>query len=181
MAFLLIAAKHSEYGVDIIDFGGGLASNYYQHRRILARLGKNRWSIIERPIFVKLGCEHFQSSEVTFCSSLADILWTDPKAILFSGSLQCLVDPFRILAQVVASSGIDLVAIDRVLMSPSEYHAAFVQNPSIYAANYPVWCFSRDRMVEWFWENGFDLVEHFTSNPDAYFDHCGMIFARRMA
>lgn len=142
-----------------------------------------RWNIVERPVFARLGAEHFQSSELSFSSSLADLLSgqaSQAESLLFSGSLQYVSDPFAILAQA-AESEIKLIALDRVLVSPSPDHAIFIQNPDpsiFYQANYPVWCFSRDKIVRWFSDRGFALVEHFTKNADAHFNHCGMIFVR---
>ena len=186
LAFLLIAFARQKSGLDIIDFGGGLGSNYYQNRKVLHQLTPTpiSWSVVERPIFANLGAEQFQSSELNFSSSLGDVLSRPApsgEALLFSGSLQCVPDPFSLL-ELVVDSKIKLVAFDRVLVSPSLDHAIFVQNPDpniYYQANYPVWCFSRDRMIKWLSDNGFSLVEHFTYNPETHFDHCGMIFVRQ--
>lgn len=185
LAFLVLALSRNKRGIDIVDFGGGLGSNYVQNRKVLRHMTATpiRWNVVERPVFAKLGLEHFQSDELFFYSTLLDVQSRPaplPEAILFSGSIQYIASPFALLDEVIKAD-IHIIALDRVLVAPRSDSAPFVQHPDprvYYQATYPVWCFSRDKLILWFRDRGFELVEHFTSDRDANFDHCGMIFVR---
>jgi putative methyltransferase (TIGR04325 family) len=182
ISFLLLALSRQKTTINIIDFGGGLGSNYFQNRKLLRQLSGTSvsWNVVERPICAKSGTEHFQTEELKFFSSLEVAvakLKPIPDALIFTGSLQYLAEPFLLLDQVV-NYGIKLVAFDRLLVSPLSDHAAFVQRLNFSPASFPVWCFSKDAFISWLTGKGFLLVEHFTSNSDVHFDHCGMIFAK---
>jgi putative methyltransferase (TIGR04325 family) len=187
LAFLLLVLSRHKDILNIIDFGGGLGSNYFQNRKILRQLAATsvRWNIVERPIFAKLGIEHFQTAELTFYSILDDVLLKVkpiPDALLFSSSLQYVADPFSLLDQVV-NVGIRIIALDRLRFWPGYEHAVFIQHPDPnlhYQATYPIWIFSKDTFVAWLVAKGFMSVEHFTSDPDPYFNACGMIFIRQL-
>lgn len=188
LAFLLLVLSRHKDILNVIDFGGGLGTNYFQNRKILRQLSGTsvRWNIVERPVFAKLGAEHFQTNELNFYSTLEDALSNVtpiPDALLFSGSLHYVADPVSVLDQAI-NAGISIIALDRLLVSPENEHAVFIQHPNPYThykATYPVWCFSRDAFVARFVANGFMLVERFTGAPDAHFDRCGMIFVKRAA
>jgi putative methyltransferase (TIGR04325 family) len=185
LSFLILSLSRSKHGIDIIDFGGGLGSNYIQNRAVLRHMAATpiRWNVVERPIIAKLGLENFRSDELFFYSSLQEAWLRStplPDSILFSGSLQYVASPFALLDEVI-SANLRIIALDRVLIAPRGDSAPFVQHPDrrvLYQATYPVWCFSRDKLILWFRDRGFELVEHFTSDREANFDHCGMIFVR---
>jgi putative methyltransferase (TIGR04325 family) len=180
LAFLFLTVARSG-NLNIIDFGGGLGANYFQHIKLIQHLSNLlavRWNVVERETFAKIGAEQFQTSELRFRSNMPSP--AQSAALLFSGSLQYLPEPFALLGGAV--SGINIVALDRVLTSPLTQHAIYVQHPdprTFGPATYPVWCFSRDGLIKWFSERGFFLVEHFTDDPARHFDHCGMLFVRQ--
>jgi putative methyltransferase (TIGR04325 family) len=179
LAFLLLAkARYSR--LEVIDFGGGLGSNYFQNLRLLRSLSNTprRWNIVERNDMTKLGAEHFQTDELRFGASLATALHAGA-VLLFSGSLQYVAKPFDLLKEAISST--DIIALDRVIVSPIATDAVFIQhpNPLTYGrATYPVWCFSKDALIDWFVARGFVLVDHFTHDPRRHFDICGMLFQR---
>jgi len=187
LAFLALALSRGRGRLDVLDFGGGLATNYHQNRKVLAHLADTqvRWNIVERPVFADLGRQHFERPGLRFFASLdeaATALGDDlPDAFLFSGSLQCLEQPAATLDAAIAL-GARVLAFDRLIVAPEADDRIFVQQPdpvAYYAATYPTWCFSRRRFVERLADRGFTLVEDFTQDPDRPFDHCGMIFVAR--
>jgi putative methyltransferase (TIGR04325 family) len=184
LAFLLLVLSRQKSTLNIIDFGGGLGSNYIQNRKLLRHLRATSiyWGIVEQEAFAKLGREHFQTEELKFFSSIDEALSSAPHcdALIFTGSLQNIAEPYALLDQII-NAGINLIAMDRLLVSPSAADGAFVQRPDpvlYYPATYPVWCFSKEKFIERLTAKGFTLVEYFTSDPDHPFDHCGMIFSK---
>ena len=185
LAFLHLVHARSNHIINLIDFGGGLGTNYFQNRKILKRLPntKIRWNVVEQDTFADLGMTHFANTELTFNKTLEDLLSGPPShfgGLLFSGSLQCVPTPFSLLEEAI-EAGINIIAMDRLLLSPTRQHAVYIQHPDpniYYSASYPVWCFAKDVFIAWFGYRGFKLVEHFTSDPDKAFDHAGLIFVR---
>ena len=186
LAFLAIASAMNGGKIDIVDFGGSLGTNFAQNRRVLRPFidrGKCTWNVVERPPTADLGRKHFQDENLQFFGNLGELkarLLKIPTSFLFTGSLQCVDEPFSLLNWVI-DCGVNLIAFDRLLVSPKAQDEVFVQRPNpeiYYRAAYPVRCFSRSRFLEMMVSKGFVLVEEFTKSPGAQFDHCGMIFAR---
>ena len=187
LAFIALALARQTDHLEIVDFGGSLGTNYFQNRKILEYLDELQrpiiWNVIERPILATLGKEHFANAKLKFFSSLHEAIAGEgirPDAFLFSGSLQYTDDPFCLLDQVMRA-GAGILAFDRLLVSPTDSHQSFIQHPDPekhYPATYPVWCFSKDLFIGNLTSKGFKLIEHFTTDPSAHFDHCGMIFVR---
>jgi putative methyltransferase (TIGR04325 family) len=183
LAFLILHMSRHKNKISIIDFGGGLGTNYFQNRKILGGLYNTSvsWNIVELPLLSELGREHFANSQLTFFSDIGDAIRAVrdvADSVLFSGSLQYIPEPFALLDQVIDRGG-KLLAFDRLVVSPTENHAVFVHVPHpeyYYPATYPSWCFSKELFIRNLAARGFQLVEHFTRHPDRHFDICGMIF-----
>ena len=186
LAFIILALSRHKDKLDIIDFGGSLATNYFQNRKVLQHLEQTQftWNVIERPVLAKLGREHLSNANLHFFSSLREAMNSSNGAsdcFLFSGSLQYVAEPLVVLDEVIGL-GAKLVALDRLLVSPEDGPQVFIQHPNPemhYPATYPVWCFSKKAFIRNLVSKGFTLVDNFTHNPNAHFDHCGMIFVSR--
>lgn len=176
LAFLcLILSRYDS--VNVVDVGGQLGTSYFQNRRILRSLGSipATWNIVETEAFARLGMQHLQTSELKFFPSIQEAPISN--AVLFSGSLQYVSNPFEILEYVI-DGGATVIALDRVALHPGREHEIFVQHaPTIYGASFAVWQFSRDTLVGWFEDRGFKLVGQFAM-PYAHVDNSGMIFIR---
>lgn len=177
-ALLLAVARYRK--LSVIDFGGALGSNYYQNIKLLRALPTIpiSWNVIERPALAKLGAAQFQTPELQFHAELAAVKLEDA-VLLFTGSLQYVADAFGFLDEAIR--GIDIVALDRVLVSSKAEHAIFVQHldPKRFGrVTLPTWCFSMDGLIGWFAERGFVLVELFAVNPRARRQNCGLLFMR---
>jgi putative methyltransferase (TIGR04325 family) len=183
LAFLTLALARQRDPLALVDFGGGLATNFFQNRKILWNLDGTpiSWNIVERPILVQLGRQHFARPGLAFFADLdeaARALGNLPDALMFSGSLQCLREPLATLDKVIAM-GVKTLAFDRLIVAPESDDRVYVQCPDpelYYAATYPTWCFSKRRFIANLEGRGFRLVEDFPENPDAHFDHCGLVF-----
>jgi len=186
LAFLTLVASANDGAINIVDFGGSLGTNFFQNRHVLKTCmegGNCAWSIIERKAIVNFGRKHFQNEILRFFETVDEarrVLRTLPRSVLFSGSLQCLENPYFILDQVIGA-GVDLLAFDRLLCSPIQEHEIYIQNPDphrYYAASYPVWCFSRTKFIEYLGARSFELIAELSQRPELTFNHAGMIFRR---
>jgi putative methyltransferase (TIGR04325 family) len=173
----LVLAKHR--AIELIDFGGGLGSNYFQNRKIVRATGLPvRWNVVERAALAEIGAREFQTDELRFFPSLAEI---SPKcdSVVFTGSFQCLATPDPVLDGFAAETRI--LAFDRLIVSPEAIDRIYVQHPDpvmFYRATYPTWCFSKAGFIDRLAKRGFTLVEDFPTNPTAPFDVCGFVFLR---
>ncbi len=196
LAFLAMASGMNGGKLDIVDFGGSLGTNFAQNRKILRPFierGKCAWSVVERPPTADLGKKHFEDENLRFFGALDELKMQRhelPTSFLFSGSLQCVDEPFALQDRII-DGGVNLIAFDRLLVSPKAQHEIFIQQPDPamqYHTTYPTWCFSRNLFVETMASKDFALVEEFTLPAGAQFDYhrgpgkpyywCGMIFAR---
>ena len=100
---------------------------------------------------------------------------------MFTSSVQYLPDPHRLLDEVAASA-IDVVAFDRLLVSPAAAEdGPYVQHPNravYYDATYPVWSFAKRPFIDRMAARGYSLVEAFDDDDTAPLDQCGLLFVR---
>ncbi len=97
---------HTEGGIkgalSVLDFGGSLASLYFQHRETLAQYTKVNWCVVEQAHFVDIGKEEFETDELKFEYSIADAVQKyHPNIALISGVLQYLENPYTWLDEIV--------------------------------------------------------------------------------
>lgn len=177
-ALVLAAARHR--ALNVIDFGGGLGSNYHQHRKLLHALSDVHvsWNVIERAPLAKIGAEQFQTSELRFYADLTDVRPEDA-VLFFTGSLQYVADAFGLLERAVRY--IDIVAVDRLYVSAAPDHAVYLQHldPKEFGAvTLPMWVFANAKLIAWFAARGFTLVEQLTLARERKRQFCGLLFHR---
>jgi putative methyltransferase (TIGR04325 family) len=177
-ALLLAADRHR--ALDVIDFGGGLGSNYFQNLRLIRALAgaPTSWNVVELAPLARIGVEQFQTEQLRFHDDLGAVRLAHP-VLLFTGSLQYVADAFALLERALGIT--DIVALDRVLVWDEAEHAVFVQrlDPRRFdRVTLPTWCFAKDALIAWFEARGFRLVEHFAGRARQRFENCGMLFVR---
>jgi len=146
----LLRAADAEARLDVIDFGGSLGSTYRQCRPLLDRLVGLRWWVVEQPAFVAAGQAEFSTDELRFVNLVDEVpRGGGASVVLASSVLQYLRDPAEALA-AFAASGAGHLVIDRTPVSDQPVDRLCVQvvPRHIYAASYPCWIFSRQRLVE---------------------------------
>jgi putative methyltransferase (TIGR04325 family) len=143
---LLHAAIKNGVGLHVVDFGGSLGSFYFQHRSFLKHVLDLKWSIVEQSEYVRVGRKEFQDETLNFFSTLDECASRGKiDVVLFSGSLQCVENPFYFLERAGALSG--CIMIDRIPFIKGERDRITVQRvpPSIYKASYAHTFFARDK------------------------------------
>lgn len=183
-AALMWQAARSGGSLRVLDFGGSLGSTYRQYGRLLCDLTV-AWGVVEQPEFVAAG-RRFEDGRLSFHDAVdAGAVAVDPNVALFSSVLQYLSDPYAAIDDV-AATGVQTIVIDRTPMTELAHDVPAVQlvPASIYAASYPSWLFSRERLVAHL--AGWDLIDTFPGiEPDMNTDGgtpvrwLGMTFVRR--
>lgn len=166
--------------LDVIDFGGGLGSNYFQNLKLIRALAdaQTSWNVVERAPLARIGAEQFQTSQLSFHDDLGAVRLDHP-VLLFTGSLQYVADAFGLLETAVKLT--DIIALDRVLVWAEAEHGVFVQRLDTRRfgpVTLPTWCFAQSTLIDWFAARGFRLVERFEAGPPQRFTNCGLLFVR---
>jgi len=87
----------------VVDFGGSLASAYFQNRSMLDAIRPLLWSVVELPAVVACGNAEFADARLAFFTAMADAAARAPIDVaLFSGSLEYLAAPYAILGEAAA-------------------------------------------------------------------------------
>lgn len=79
--------------LQVVDWGGALASAWVQHRCWLADLPGVRWSVVEQPSVVASGRRLFSPADVTFHADPIAACAAGVDAVMWSASLQYFPDP----------------------------------------------------------------------------------------
>jgi putative methyltransferase (TIGR04325 family) len=184
LAGLMWVAAQSGGKLNVLDFGGSLGSTYFQNRCFLQHLQPVRWNIVEQPQIVKTGKECFEDEHLRFYES-ASLCFsqTTPNALILSGVLQYLKEPYNALKEL-SRNPIKYLILDRTPFWEGPTDRLCVQQvpPSIYPASYPAWIFSRSKFLACFKSKPFLVVAGF-QDPDRLsgpvpFNYEGMIMKR---
>ena len=165
----------------VIDFGGAFGGSYRQYKAFHGKPAS--WAVVEQPAMVKLGREHFQDAELVFHPTLETAGPAD--AILLSSALQYLPKPDELIGAILAAR-IPYVIIDRTPCSAQARDILAVQKvpAEIYAASYPCWIFSRERLLQAF-SPGYRLGASFSDASGTWraqatdFELAGFLFDAR--
>lgn len=178
-SLLQIAAERRS--LRVIDFGGSLGSTLRQNRNYLGRLKiPLAWRVVEQEHFVAAGQE-FADGILGFYRTIGEADRDGTDVVLFSSSLCYLRDPGVLLDQVAASTARYLI-LDRLPVIEERKDRIALQKVAepIYTASYPVWLFSRDKLLrdlsaQW------RLIESWRSElqPDAKSESHGFFLERR--
>jgi putative methyltransferase (TIGR04325 family) len=168
----------------VIDFGGAFGGSYRQYKAFHGKPAS--WAVVEQAAMVDLGKKHFENAELDFHPSLESALSGGPAdAILLSSALQYLRTPYE-LVRAILGAHIPHVIIDRTPCSAQPRDILAVQKvpAEIYAASYPCWIFSRERLMEAF-SLGYSLMASFSDASGTWraqatdFELAGFLFDAR--
>ena len=162
LAGLMWAAAQGGGRLAVLDFGGSLGSGYFQNLKFLHELADVRWGVVDQPHYVACGRDHIQDERLRFYETIEECVGEmRPNVVLLGSVLQYLRAPYQILHQM-SQIGRTLLIIDRTPFSNLDEDRISVQHvpPSIYAASYPSYIFSRrtfDKKIREHWT----LIEKF--------------------
>lgn len=152
LSALLWVAAQNDGCLNIIDYGGALGTSYYQNKKFLDNLKKVRWNIVEQGHFVELGKKEFENESLKFYFDLDSCVRENQvDAVLFSGVLQYLENPFAVL-QKVRDSFIKFVLVDRTSFHNGGQDKIIIQKVpgAIYKVSFPCWVFSENKFLSFF-------------------------------
>lgn len=148
--------------LDVVDFGGGLGSTWWQHRSLL-REYRVSWRVVERPQLVEAGRREFSDAVLSFYPTLVEALSVGPtQVILLSSVLSYLQDPHALVREVVKGR-IPHVIVDRTPFIAGKRDRLAVQSAprEIGGGRYPCHLFNRDRLFAAF-QADYELAEEWS-------------------
>jgi putative methyltransferase (TIGR04325 family) len=169
---LLWAANISSDGLQVLDFGGGLGTSYFQNLPFLSSVRNLRWTIVEQQVFVEHGRDIFRNHPtLRFSERLDDCLLSRYDVAVISSSLQYVKFPYDVLRKILESR-INILVFDRTVFSPEDHDYIVRQyvDKTIFPAVLPLWVFSRQRFIN-FVSSKYELITEFDSyKSTAYLD-----------
>ena len=160
---LLRAAIENGGALTVFDFGGGFGTSYFQCRRFLESVRPLRWLIVDQPTHVEYGRQDFESEELRFLRTAADVLsGYRPNVLLLSGVLPCVPAPYDLLSELLPH-GIPYVIVDRTFFLARAADRLTVQDGpwEIYPGSYPAWFLSESRLRDTVSAHKYDLIAAF--------------------
>ncbi len=165
LASLLYIALKNNGQLNVMDFGGSLASYYFQHIKVLESIDKLRWGVIEQAHFVDWGKKHLTTQSLKFYNTPLEFSADGyPDVIFLSSVLQYLETPYVILEQLL-DLNVEYILFDRTAFITGDKDRLTVQTvpESIYKAKYPAWFLSWSKFHAVVTKAGYEVLWEFTS------------------
>lgn len=176
-SLLLVAATNNS--LRVIDFGGSFGTTFQQNKKFLSRLNITcEWRIVEQPKIAQIGCVEFSTKQLSFYSSIDAAIKDGYDAMLFSGSLCYVSDPYHHILKAIKTNA-PYIVIDRTPIQHEADDSFSVQHTpsSIYKASYPIRNFSYTKLTKTFLDD-YDLIEEWKCDlqPDPNTTSMGFLF-----
>ncbi len=184
VAMLLWIALKENNKLNILDFGGSLGSQYFQHKTMLANIKKLSWNIVEQPHFVEIGRSHIHDPWLHFFNSVEDsVKNVRPQVILLSSVLPYLEKPHEFIDNIIQEKFpyilIEKTPFFEIDKGKDRLTLQTVKKP-IYDATYPAWFFSKQKFLLHF-DTSYELLFTFSHDGQsmAGTTYQGMLFKLR--
>ena len=175
---LLWAASNKKTKLEVVDFGGGLGTSFFQNKPLLAFVDRLDWHIVEQSSFVQEGRKLFQNGLLSFYTNIEECLSAvKPDIAILSSSIQYIQKPYEVLEKIRGAS-VDIVVFDRTLFSNQADDVITIQHvsPEIFDAAIPVWILNEKRFLE-FMQDKYRIFARFGAYKNtAYLDTEGFDF-----
>ena len=151
-------------GLNIVDYGGSLGSNYFKIKDIIDQKYKNTWNIIEQKAFVNLGKKKLGEKNFKFLNDMSQIK-KKVDIFMLSGTLQYLENPHKILKNIFKLKP-EVILLERLPMCKKiKKNNIYIQKRG--SNSYPSWIFLDSFIRLIFKKNRYFLYK--TLKPE--FDH----------
>lgn len=162
LEFLKTAFKQNNK-LHLLDFGGSLASSYFQYKNLLPK-GELKWAVVEQAHFVDCGKKFIEEFELKFYYTPDEaLLVQSPHVLLLASVMQYLEKPYELI-ESLKKHKFEYIIIDRTGFIESDSDRLTVQHlpEFIYKASYPAWFFNEQKFIE-IVKQGYTLQSEFES------------------
>jgi putative methyltransferase (TIGR04325 family) len=157
VAGLAVAATSGN--INVLDVGGSLGSQYWQHRNLIRHLKIKKWIVVEQPHFVQRGNSQFADGVLSFIVNSEIKQGLEPISLVnLSGSLQFIENYVGMLTSVLKLNP-QVIIIDKVFAT-SGGERIYVQHVPkvIYRGSYPFWRLNGDNLNRIMEAKGYELA-----------------------
>lgn len=152
--------------INIIDFGGGLGSTYYNCKKFINNKNFNvKWHVVEQPHFVEIGRVDHQTNELGFYESI-DTIKTNIDMLVLSSVLQYLPNPLEFIANF-KNKKYPYIFIDRLITHFNSNLSTTIMvehvPAHVYKASYPCYIFNYANLISGFLDQ-YDIEYEFNAN-----------------
>jgi putative methyltransferase (TIGR04325 family) len=154
--------------LNIIDFGGALGKTCYHYKPFLDELEAVQWNVVEQSHFVELGKKEFENDVLKFHFLIDGVFFQSQdkspiQAVLFSSVLQYLEKPYQLLSDVLKKKCKYILIARTGFTKKNKPDRITIQkvHKTYNDESYPCWVFNESKFVDFFRENGYELVYDF--------------------
>lgn len=143
----IVALIQSFGKVDVLDFGGGFGTVYWQNLDFIKNSIKT-WTIVEQPHYIDYLREKFKRHpQLRFHKTIDEA--HKPDVVILSGVVQYIADPYKLLEQIKALNA-DQLIFDRTPMIKEGEERVTIQklNPKIYPVDLKAWFLNERKLIE---------------------------------
>tara|TARA_B100001093_G_C26742373_1_gene977259 strand:+ start:491 stop:1291 length:801 start_codon:yes stop_codon:yes gene_type:complete len=159
---LMYSAAKSNGVINVLDFGGSLGSTYFQNKIFLDQFNNVSWNIVEQKHFVDVGKKEFENERLKFYYSTEMAMEKEkPNILLMLSVLQYIDEPYQLLEKLLENN-FDHIIIDRTPFSKIKETIKIQKvTPEIYNASYPCWFFDESKLIKFFDDREYNVIESF--------------------
>lgn len=154
-----LAVASSSGNINVLDVGGSLGSQYWQHRNLVRHLKIKKWIVVEQPHFVQIGKSEFADGVLSFIEISEMKQGLAPISLVnLTGSLQFIEDYVSVLMSVLKLNP-RVIVIDKIFAT-LESERIYVQHVPkvIYRGSYPFRCLNTDNLNRIMEAEGYELA-----------------------
>ena len=167
LSALMWVAAINKSRLNVLDFGGSLGSTYFQNKKFLDDLGYAEWNIVEQQNFVTTGRDCIGNGILQFFYTIDECIEKKgkPDILILACTLPYIERPYELIRELL-NYKIPHIIIDNTFFNYEERDRITVQTvpPSIYAASYPCWFLSYNKLKELVSDKYVIVSEHFNDS-----------------
>ena len=155
--FQLLKNYIKKKNINVCDFGGSLASLYFQNRDYLDSK-RFHWHVVEQKQYVDFANKNIFINNLSFHSEL-NLLLKKKKIdiIIFSSVLQYLRSPFALLDKVIKKKIKNIVILRTPFFDNKEEIKIQIVPKHIYEASYPIRILNKRKFIKFMKERNYKV------------------------
>ncbi len=134
----------------VLDYGGGLGSVYFQHRRWWTSDRPVTWNVVELPGIAATGRRLTHEPQLHFFDSLDEAIRQQPPDLIVAAGIMPMVPGPEALLDSLAALGAPWVFVDRIPVTKRQGKNLITRQVvprSIYESESPFWFFDESRFL----------------------------------
>ena len=149
--------------INICDFGGSLASSYFQNINFLNQK-KFIWNVIEQKKYVDYAKKNLHIPNLNFFTNVDFLLKKKIDLVIFSSVLQYLKSPYILLNKITKKKIKNIIICRKPFSDQKETIKIQIVPKHIYSASYPVRIFDNKKLIKYMSDRNYKIKKKFQTN-----------------